>query len=144
MPGDERCLLRGRCADAVAPVVEHQALLAGDAVPAQAPLHLDGELAHDLAVGERRRRAEHERDRVRQVTAAVRVRAAHVAEHEIGLAEVLLHPGCVDDRREAHRAATSSRSAATAGRELTRSSHSASAGPSSTPKRSSARRIHGT
>ena len=144
MARHQRCLGRGGRADAVAPVVEDEPLGAGDAVAAQPSLNLDRELPDDLAVGQRRRRAEHERDRARQVAAAVSVRAAHVAEHEVRLAQVLLHPGGVDERRQAHWAVTSSRSAATAGRAATRPSQSSSEGPSSMPKRSSARRIQGT
>ena len=135
---------RRRGADAVAAVVEDEALLAGDAVAPEPALHLDRELVDGLRARERRRRAEHQRDRARQVAALVRVRSAHVAEHEIRLAQALLHPGRVDQRRQRHSAATTSRSAATAGRASSCSSHAASDGPSSTPKRSSARRTQGT
>src|SRR2546430_9834626 len=51
-----------------------------------------------------RRRAEHERTRAGDVAAHVRVRAAHVADDEILVREVLLEPGCVDDG--VHSAAT--------------------------------------
>ena len=98
MARHQRGLLRGGGADAVAAVVQHEPLLPGDAVAAEPPLHLDCELLHRLARRQRRRRAEHERDRAGQVPALVRVRAADVAEHEPLLAEVLLHPGRVDDR----------------------------------------------
>ena len=136
----------GGGADTVTAVVEDEALRAGDPVPPEAPLHLDCELPHDLAVGQRRRRAEHERDRPRQVSAAVCVRTANVAEDEVRLAQVLLHPVGVDDRREAHPAETSSRSAATAGLAATRSSQLARAGngSSSTSSRSVARSSQGT
>ena len=100
MAGHQRRLLRGGGADAVAAVVEDEPLLAGDAVAAEPPLHLDRELLHRLARRERRRRAEHERDRAGQMPALVRVRTAHVAEHQVFLAEVLLHPGRVDERRQ--------------------------------------------
>jgi hypothetical protein len=97
---EQRGLRRGGGPDTVAPVVEHEPLLPGDAVAAEAPLHLDGELLDRLAGRERRRRAEHERDRPRQVAAPVRVRAAHVADQQVVLAEVLLQPGSVDERRQ--------------------------------------------
>ena len=143
MAGQQRGLLRRGGADAVAAVVEHEPLLAGDAVAPEPALHLDRELLHRLTRSERRRRAEHERDRAGQVPALVRVRAADVAEQQILLAEVLLHPGGVDERRD-HSAETTERSAATPGRSEHRSSQSAVAGPSSRPKRSSPRRIQGT
>jgi hypothetical protein len=100
MAGDERGLLRGGGADAVAAVVKHEPLVAGDPVAAEPPLHLDRELLDGLTRRQGRRRAEHERNRPRQVTALVRVRPAHVAEQEIFLAQVILHPGPVDERRQ--------------------------------------------
>jgi len=100
VPGEQRRLRGRRGADAVAAVVEHEPLLAGDAVAAEPALHLDRELLNRLPRRERRRRAEHERDRARQVPALVGVRPAHVADEEVVLAEVLLQPGGVDERRE--------------------------------------------
>ena len=76
MARHERRLRRGRGADAVAAVVEHEPLLPGDPVAAEPPLHLDRELLHGLARRQRRRRAEHERDRARQMPALVCVRPA--------------------------------------------------------------------
>src|SRR6185503_1206797 len=100
MAGDERGLLGGGGADAVAAVVEHEALLPGHAVAAEPPLYLNGELLHGLAGRQGRRRTEHERDRAGQVAALVCIRAPNVAEHEALLAQVLLHPGGVDERRQ--------------------------------------------
>ena len=98
MPGERGELVRGAGADAVAAVVEHEPLLAGDPVAAQAQPHLGRELLEHGAVGDRCRRAEHERDRARQVAADVRVRPADVGEQQSVLAEVLRDPGGVDDR----------------------------------------------
>ena len=100
MAGELGSLGRRGGADAVTPVVEHQPLLAGDAVAAEPALNLDRELVHGLRIGEWRRRAEHERDRARQVPALVRVRPAHVAEQEVVFTEVCLDPGPVHERRE--------------------------------------------
>src|SRR6185503_8323097 len=100
MAADERGLLGGGGADAVAAVVEHEALLPGDTVTAEPPLHLNCELLHRLARRQRWRRAEHERDRAWQVSSLVRVWAANVAEQQVLLAHVLLHPSGVDERRQ--------------------------------------------
>jgi hypothetical protein len=143
MAGHERSLLRGGCADAVAAVIEHEPLLPRNAVAAKPPLNLDRELLHDLARRQRRRRAEHERDRAGQVTALVRVRTPYVTEHEVFFAQVLLHPGRIDERRQGHSPATTDRSAATPGCSEQRSSQRVVDGPSSSPKRSSPRRIQG-
>jgi hypothetical protein len=100
MAGELRGLSGRGGPDAVATVVEDEPLLPGDAVPPEPALDLDRELAQRLRVGERRGRAEHERDRAGHVAALVRVRAAAVAEHEIRLAEALPHPLGVDDGRK--------------------------------------------
>ncbi len=115
--------LRGRHrADAVAAVDEHEPLAARDPVPPQAQRDLLRERARGLLVRGRRRRAEHERPRARDVPAHVCVRAADVADDEVVLAEMLREPGGVDDRP--HSAATIPASAAIAGRCSSRASQS--------------------
>ena len=136
MPGELRELRGRHRAHAVAAVDEHEPLVAGDAVPAQAQRDLLRELLHRRLVGPGRRRAEHERARAGDVSAHVRVRPAHVADDEIGFAEVPGEPGGVDDawkvrprhRRRTYSAATTAASAATAGRWSSRPSQSATAG----------------
>ena len=82
-------LQRRHRADAVAAVDEHEPLRARDPVAAEPQRDLLRELRERLGLRERRRRAEHERSRSRDVAAHVRVRAAHVADDEIALTEVL-------------------------------------------------------
>ena len=79
-------LSRRHRADAVAAVVEHKPLLAGDAVAAQAQADLLRERLDHIGVAHRRRRAEDQRPRPRNVPAGVRVRPTHIADHEVGLA----------------------------------------------------------
>ncbi len=92
MPGQLGELRRGAGADAVAAVVEHEALLPGDPVPAEPQADLGGELLEHAAVGDRRGRAEDERDRAGDVPPRVRVRAADVREQQSGLSESIRHP----------------------------------------------------
>src|SRR6185503_8235424 len=90
--------LRGRHrADAVAAVVQHEPLFAGDAVAAQTQADLRGERLEHLAVAHRRRRPEHEWARPGDVPAGVRIRPAHVAEDEVVGPELGLEPLDVDD-----------------------------------------------
>ena len=114
MPGELGHLERRHRADSVAAVDEHEPLAARDPVPPQPQRDLLRERRHRRLVGAGRRRAEHERARAGDVAAHVRVRAAHVADDEILVPEMLLQPRSVDDR--VHRAATIPASAATAGR----------------------------
>ena len=96
--------LRGRHrADAVAAIDEHEPLVTGDAVTAEPQRHLLRELRDRRLVCAGRRRAEHERARAGDVTAHVRVRAAHVADDEVGLGEVRGEPRRVDDARSSER-----------------------------------------
>ena len=100
MSGELGHLRRGHRADTVAAVVEHQALVAGDAVAAQSKPDLRRERLQHVAVAHRRRRSEHERARAGNVPACMRVRPAHVAEHEILRAELAFEPVDVDDGRK--------------------------------------------
>src|SRR5204862_3411514 len=137
----------------VAAVDEHQALRAVEPVPSQTKSDLLRELNHSCVVGARRRRTEHERARAGNVTARVCVRPAHVADHEIVLAEMRGQPGRVDDvwklrprhRGRTYSAATSSASAATAGRASSLSTHAetASYGSSGPASMSRARNTQG-
>ena len=89
MSGELRHLRRGHRTDAVAAVDEHEPLGAGDAVPAQAQRDLLRELRDRSGVGGGRRRAENERARAGDVSARVRVRAAHVADDEVVVRQML-------------------------------------------------------
>jgi hypothetical protein len=82
---------------AVAAVDEHEPFLTGDAVTAKPECYFLRELLHHRLVRTGRRRAEHERARTGNVAAHVRVRPAHVAHDEVGLAEVRSKPFRVDD-----------------------------------------------
>ena len=97
MPGQLRHLGSGHRTHAVATVVEDEPFLAGDAVAAKTQANLRRERLEHLAVAHRRRGAEHERPRAGNMAARVRVRPAHVAEHEVLRAELALEPVDVHD-----------------------------------------------
>ena len=131
MPRQLDGLQRGRSRDAASLVVEHEPLLAGHSVAAQSEAHLAGEGLDEIDSGELPGRAHHERDRTRQVAARVRVRPPDVCEQHVVVAGVLCDPVRGDDGRErAHTAsdATTSISAAIAGRSASRSRQAAIAG----------------
>jgi hypothetical protein len=100
MPGELRHLRGGHRADAVAAVVENQPLLAGDAVTPEAQGHLRRERLQQVAVAHRRRRAEHQRLRARDVATRVRVGPTDVAEEEISGIELGFEPLDVHDLRQ--------------------------------------------
>jgi hypothetical protein len=143
MPGELGHLRRRHRADTVAAIDEHEALRTGDAVSAQAQRDLFCELGHRSGVGSGRRRAEDERTRTGDVAPRVRVRAAHVPDHDVTVVEVRGKPRRVDDRRTSGR--QDSTSIATAGSTSPSSSRSDGRPPSSeTPSRSRARNTQGT
>ena len=100
MPCELRHLRGWHRSDAVAAVVEHQPLLAGDAVAPQPQADLRRKRLEHRPVAHRRRRAEDERLRSRDVAACVRIRAAHVPEEHVAVGEVFLDPRDVDDGRQ--------------------------------------------
>ncbi len=131
MPGQLDRLERGGGGDASSLVVEHEPLVAGHAVPAEPQPHLAGERLDDVGARELAGRADHERDRARQVATGVSVRPPHVREQHVVVVRVLGDPVRADDgRQRAHAAseATTSISAAIAGRSASRSRQAAIAG----------------
>ena len=68
-----------------------------DSVAAEAQRHLLREGARGAGVAHRHRRAEHQRPRAGDMAARVRVRSAHVPEHEVVGSELALEPVDVHD-----------------------------------------------
>ena len=115
--------------DAAAFVVEHEPLFARDAVATQPQSHLTSEGLDEVRARELAGRADHERDRARQVTTGVSVRPAHIGKQDVVVARVLCHPvRSYDGRAHTASEATTSTSAAIAGRSASRSPQAAIAG----------------
>src|SRR5581483_3491565 len=129
----------------VAAVVENEPLLSGHSVAPEPKGRLGGEVPSHLRARKLPWRADHHRDRARDVAAGVRVRAADVRDQYVLLARVLGEPGCVDENVHEASAATTPASCATAGRSSSSPSQDSIAGygDRSKPSMSRARSTHG-